>query len=49
MLEIGRFDLHPKVRFMSDEFIRNTLPVVLFFVGVLIAFGVSFLSERYRR
>jgi len=34
---------------MVEEVVKNAAPVFFFFIGVLLALGVSLLLERYRR
>jgi hypothetical protein len=34
---------------MVEDLIKNVLPVLIFFVGVILALGVSLIAERYRK
>jgi hypothetical protein len=38
-----------RVVFMQEEMLSKTIPVFLFFVGVVLAVGVSVIFERFRK
>jgi hypothetical protein len=39
----------PGYRTMLQEFLSNAMPILFFFLATLLAFGVSFMVERYRK
>jgi hypothetical protein len=34
---------------MLQDFIRNVAPILFFFLATVLAFGVSFMMERYKK
>jgi hypothetical protein len=34
---------------MLQDFLNNVVPILLFFLATILAFGVSFMMERYRK